>query len=185
MLQILNAPNSILSQKSVSVNKIDKNLIELINGMKQALEKARDPIGVGLAAPQVGKNIRIFIARPTLKSKIYVFINPHITENNKRKNIEQNTFGKKSRIKKLEGCLSLKDIWGEVKRNSFVTIEYTDEKGKKYTKSFTGFMATIIQHEMDHLEGIMFPKRVLEQNGTLYKSEKDEKGKDIFEEIKI
>src|SRR3989344_8382335 len=80
MLQILNAPNSILSQKSVSVNKIDKNLIELINGMKQALEKAKDPIGVGLAAPQVGKNLRIFIARPTEKSKIYVFINPKILE---------------------------------------------------------------------------------------------------------
>ncbi|OGH07170.1 MAG: peptide deformylase [Candidatus Levybacteria bacterium RBG_13_35_9] len=188
MLQILNAPNEVLSQKSVPVKKIDKNLIEFINGMKKALEKAQDPIGVGLASPQVGKNIRIFIAKPTLKSKIYVFINPKILESetneSQAKNLQKSVVRSK-KLRKLEGCLSLKDIWGEVKRDSFVTVEYVDEKGKKYTKSFTGFMSTIIQHEIDHLEGILFPRRVLEQNGTLYKSEKDEKGQDIFEEIKI
>lgn len=189
MLQILNAPNSILSQKSVSVNKIDKNLIELINGMKQALEKAKDPIGVGLAAPQVGKNLSIFIARPTEKSKIYVFINPHIKDKENLASqgdaLQGKNEKKQKRVRKLEGCLSLKDIWGEVKREAEVTVEFMDENGRKYTKSFTGFMATIIQHEIDHLEGILFPKRVLEQKGTLYKSEKDEKGEDIFEEIKI
>ena len=92
---------------------------------------------------------------------------------------------KQKRVRKLEGCLSLKDIWGDVVRSPEVTLEYFDEKGKKHTKTFNGFLATIIQHEMDHLEGILFPKRVLEQKGTLYKSEKDEKGQDIFEEIKI
>jgi len=189
MLQILNAPNPILSQKSASVKKIDKNLIVFINGMKEALEKAQDPIGVGLAAPQVGKNIRIFIARPTEKSKIYVFINPYIKD---KKNLASQgdalrgkSGSKQKRVRKLEGCLSLKDIWGDVVRSPEVTLEYFDEKGKKHTKTFNGFLATIIQHEMDHLEGILFPKRVLEQKGTLYKSEKDEKGQDIFEEIKI
>jgi len=189
MLQVLNAPNSILSQKSVPVKKIDKNLIEFVSGMKQALEKAKDPIGVGLAAPQVGENIRVFLAKPTLKSKIFVFINPHVVDKENLASqgdaLQDRNENKKKRIRKLEGCLSLKDIWGEVKRDSSITVEYTDEKGKKYTKTFNGFMATIIQHEIDHLEGILFPRRVLEQNGTLYKSEKDEKGGDIFEEIKI
>src|SRR3990172_9159870 len=124
MLQILNAPNPILSQKSVQVNKIDKNTVNLIEEMKIALDKAHDPIGVGLAAVQVGKNIRIFNAKPTEKSKIYVFINPIIKD---KKNLallgdalRGKSENKQKRIRKLEGCLSLKDIWGEIKRDSVV-----------------------------------------------------------------
>ena len=148
MLQILNVPNPILSQKSAAIKKIDKNLLGFINGMKQALEKARNPVGVGLAAPQVGENIRVFLAKPTLKSKIFVFINPRIVEESDENKIAKT---KVSGTKKLEGCLSLKDIWGEVKRKSSVTVQFTDENGKKFTKKFSGFMATIIHHEIYHL----------------------------------
>ena len=58
-----------------------------------------------------------------------------------------------------------------------------DETGKIYTKEFKDFLATIIQHEYDHLNGILFPKRVLEQKGKLYKSSKEKNGEDIFEEL--
>lgn len=180
MLQILNAPNEVLSKKSDPIKSVDSSILSFIEQMSQALESATDPIGVGLAAPQAGKSLQLFIVKPKVNSKILVFINPKILD---QKPSVKTKKGHKH--KKLEGCLSLKDIWGEVERSPQITLEYMDEKGRKHTKVFNGFMATIIQHEMDHLEGVLFPKRVLEQKGILYKSEKDEKGQDVFEEIKI
>lgn len=179
MLEIIKAPNVGLSQKSKNLAKLDKNILDFIEEMKLALESSTDPVGVGLAACQVGKNVKIFIAKPTSKPKFYIFINPKILKTDKKQKI------KKAKVKKLEGCLSLPDIWGEVARFDEIVLDFMDENGKKHKRKFTGFMATIIQHEVDHLEGILFTKRVLEQNGTLYKSEKDEKGEDVFEEIKI
>lgn len=180
MLQILNAPAEVLSKKAEKIRSVDDSIISLIEDMVKALESATDPIGVGLAAPQVGKSLQLFITKPKINSKVSVFINPQIID---QKPPLKNKKGQ--RHKKLEGCLSLKDIWGEVSRSSQVTVRYLDEKGKEYTKVFNGFMATIVQHEIDHLDGTLFPKRVLEQNGTLYKSERDEKGQDYFEEIKL
>ena len=81
--------------------------------------------------------------------------------------------------------MSLPTIWGPVLRSSSVTLSYLDEYGKSHKKKFSNFLSTIIQHEMDHLQGILFPKRVLEQKGILYKSHKNEKGEDVFEEITI
>lgn len=179
MLEILKAPNQILSAKAKTVTKIDKSILNLLDDMKKALESASDPVGVGLAAPQVGKSQKIFIAKPNFKSQVYTFINPKIIKILKKE--EKN----ETKTKKLEGCLSLVNIWGEVKRYDEIYLEYQDGDGKKHKKKYTGFMATIIQHEMDHLSGILFPKRVLEQKGTLYKSEKDENGEDVFEEIKV
>ena len=179
MLQIVKAPNPTLSQKAKNVAKIDKSILSFIDDMIIALKNSVDPVGVGLAASQVDKAIKIFIAKPTEKSKVYIFINPHILKTSEK--LE----AKKSKIKKLEGCLSLPNIWGEVIRFDSLLLKYQDETGENHKKKFSGFMATIIQHEMDHLNGILFTKRVLEQKGLLYKSEKDEKGEDIFEEIKI
>ncbi len=180
MLQILNAPTEVLSKKAVSIKSVDNSLLSLIDKMAKALEAATDPVGVGLAAPQVGKSIALFIIKPKVNSKIYVFINPKIID---QKPLLKTKKGMKH--KKLEGCLSLKDVWGEVERSEEITLQYLDRAGMKHKKTFTGFLATIIQHEMDHLEGVLFPRRVLEQKGKLYKSEKDEKGQDVFEEIKI
>jgi peptide deformylase len=180
MLEIVTAPNPVLSEKAKPVKKIDKSILNLISQMTESLDHARDPIGVGLAAPQVGKSLQIFITRPTLKSKVFVFINPKIISKS-----EEEVSGKSKETTKLEGCLSLVNIWGEVKRYKEIEAEYTDQTGKVHKKKFKGFMATIYQHEIDHLEGILFPKRVLEQKGTLYKSEKNKKGEDVFEEIKI
>ena len=77
------------------------------------------------------------------------------------------------------------NIWGEVQRFPEISVEYMDESGKVHKRKFTGFMAIIIQHEVDHLNGILFPKRVLEQHGTLYQSSKNSKGEDEFEELII
>jgi peptide deformylase len=191
MLKIVNAPNSVLSQKAKRIAKVDKAVSRLIAGMTEAMEAATDPIGVGLAAPQVGKSLRLFIAKPTQKSKILVFINPKIVKKENKLNkaahepSKRETVSDTEKHKKLEGCLSLLNIWGEVERFDSIWLSFLDETGKKHNRRFDGFMATIIQHEVDHLDGILFPKRVLEQKGTLYKSEKDEEGHDVFEELKI
>ena len=179
MLEILKAPSSVLSAKAKVVAKIDSSTSLLLKEMVKALEAASDPVGVGLAAPQIGKSLQIFIAKPNIKSEIFVFINPKILKSLRKEKKDE------SKSKKLEGCLSLPGIWGEVKRYGEIYLQYQDENGIPHKKKFTGFMATIIQHEIDHLDGILFPKRVLEQKGTLYKSEKDEKGEDIFEELKV
>ncbi|MEK7160312.1 MAG: peptide deformylase [Patescibacteria group bacterium] len=189
MLEIVSAPNPVLSQKAKPIAKIDKGILSLIEEMKKSLESAADPVGVGLAAPQVGRALKIFIAKPSLKAKPSVFINPRIISQKKKLSKAASNAGEPEsagrRTRKLEGCLSLPNIWGEVLRYNEANVEFEDETGKKHNKKFKGFLATIIQHEIDHLNGILFTKRVLEQNGTLYKSEKDEKGQDVFEEIKI
>ena len=174
-MQIVVAPNPILSEKAKAVLKADKSILHTIAKMKDVLSSAHDPIGVGLAAPQIGKSLQIFIAKPTPKGKVSVFINPKITKMDTpsqsftREHKIKNPKSKKEEVQKLEGCLSLKDIWGNVLRSPTVRLSYLDEKGKKHTRTFKGLLATIIQHEIDHLNGVLFTKRVLEQKGKLYK----------------
>lgn len=187
MLKIITAPHPILSQKAKSVTKIDAAILNLIEGMKQALLAAKDPEGVGLAAPQVDRSLQIFLVKPTAKSNFYIFINPEIVNKSPEENYVKRPKKDKSEksSKQLEGCLSLPTIWGPVLRSSSLTLSYLDENGISHKKKFSKFMATIIQHEIDHLNGILFPKKVLEQKGKLYKSHKDEKNEDVFEEIEI
>src|SRR3989344_1297234 len=103
MSTIINAPDPVLSQisKPYVFKKSDRFLPGLLKDMEKALLSATDPKGVGLAAPQVGKPIAIFMARPTEKSKIYVFINPRIIDS--ESNQKQKVRSKK--LRKLEGCL--------------------------------------------------------------------------------
>ncbi len=193
MIKIVTAPNPVLSEVSSSVEKVDGGVKDLLSQMKEAILFAKDPVGVGLAAPQIGKSVRIFIAKPTTKSEVQVFLNPKIISSSGEKEIPHISNSKKiearkpkkSQGKMLEGCLSLPNIWGEVIRNKNITVSFLDENGKTHIRNFKGFMAIVIQHEIDHLDGILFPKRVLEQKGTLYKSEKDKDGEDVFEELKI
>ena len=182
VLKIVIAPNPILAQKAKPVTRIDNAIVNLISEMKKTLEITKDPIGVGLAAPQVGKSLRIFIAKPTQKSPVWVFVNPKIQK--LKEDIKQNA-KQKTANGKLEGCLSLPNIWGNVSRASKITLYYTDQHGKRHKRKLQGFMANIIQHEVDHLDGILFTERVLRQKGKLYKSHKNEEGEDEFEELEI
>lgn len=186
MFTIVSAPNPVLSQKAKRVIKIDASILDLIEEMKKTLDATRDPQGVGLAAPQVGRSLQIFVIKPTTNSEHKVFINPllHAEIDDREKPSAKNK-RLKTKDKKLEGCLSIPHIWGFVKRNPKVTLGYMDEKGSHHKKTFTGFIATIIQHEYDHLQGTLFPKRVLEQKSKLYKSHKNEEGEDVFDELEI
>ncbi len=187
MLKIVQAPEEVLNQKAKKITKIDKSILDLIKEMTVTLETATDPEGIGLAAPQIGKSLQLFIIKESKKAPLHVFINPMLTTS---KNIGMtNEIEKKDKKKeadvKLEGCLSLQDIWGVVKRYKEVTVTYLDETGKEHTKTFDGFFATIIQHEYDHLQGILFPRRVIEQKSVLYKSSVNKKGEMEFEEIDL
>lgn len=184
-MQIVQAPNAVLAAQAKKIGKIDKEILNLIEEMKQTLLTASDPEGVGLAAPQIGKSIQLFLIKPDKDKPFRVFINPTVIPVEEEEEIKRKKATKKKQKMKLEGCLSLKDIWGTVARSPKVTVIYKDESGRQHKKIFRGFTATIIQHEQDHLHGILFPKRVLEQEGKLYKSHKDEKGQDVFDLLQL
>ncbi|EKD64680.1 MAG: Formylmethionine deformylase [uncultured bacterium] len=180
MKPIVHVPNAVLTTPSKTVTSFDKRLAQLISDMKKILLGASNPKGVGLAAPQIGENWRIFITKPWERSRIRVFINPEIIKSS----IER-TDGVPGRDNKFEGCLSILKIWGKVKRIATISLRYYDQKGQKHEEEFKGFLATIIQHETDHTNGILFTQRVLEQKGKLYQTDKDKEGKEILEEISI
>ncbi len=184
MLQIVKVPNAVLTTPAKSIDKIDKKILELIEEMKKTLLATKDPIGVGLAAPQVGSPIQIFIVKPWPRSPFTVFINPEIVW----ESTDKTEKGVPERKNKFEGCLSIPNIWGVVHRAKEIKLQYLTPETynlKPTTRAFAGFLATIIQHEVDHLNGILFTQRVLEQKEKLFKIVKDEKGKDVFEPLEI
>lgn len=181
-MKIVTTPNDVLTSVSQPVEKFDKKLKKIISDMEVTLAHTSDPVGVGLAAPQVGLPLRIFLARPTEKAPTMHFINPVIEHISDHKSKKKKTDEDK---KILEGCLSIPNIWGHVVRPQKLTLSYQDQTGKKFTQTYTGFMATIIQHEVDHLNGILFTKHVLAQNEKLYRSYKNTKGDEEFEEISL
>jgi peptide deformylase len=171
MLKIITVPNSILTTTVLPVTNFDTSLINLISEMEKTLKAQTDPMGVGLAAPQVNVNLQIFIMKP--KSSISVFINPKIL-NLKFKILNFNS-NSKLKIKKkktpLEGCLSIPRIWGPVKRSKKLLLEYQTPTNEKKQEWFSGFEAVIIQHEVDHLNGVLFTQRALEQKTPLYEEQ--------------
>ena len=182
-MKILTTPDPILTQLAKPVAKIDKKVLEFIEEMKKTLEATQNPKGVGLAAPQIGKPWRIFLARPILSSKtakIWVFINPEIIFRSK-----EMTDGVPRKGNKLEGCLSIPGIWGYIRRHQTIKLRYKTPNNETRTKKFSGFMSTIIQHEVDHLNGHLFPAHVLEQKGKFYQIKKDKEGKEVLEEVEI
>ena len=182
MLKIVTVPNIVLTSPTKPIVVVDEKIKKVISDMEKVLVAQNDPPGVGLAANQVGLDLSIFILKVSEKSKTKIFINPKIINVGsqfiapKIKGVINHAPTKKSRRKrvKLEGCLSIPRIWGPVKRKDRVFLKYQDISGKEYLKWFTGFEAIIIQHEMDHLNGVVFTQRSIEQKGQLYREENDE-----------
>ncbi len=193
MYKLVITPDPVLVNRAEEVKKFDKKLHDIISEMSDTLNATTDPVGVGLAAPQVGLPMRLFLTKPKEDSPITAFINPVIVSSSAESGILTHKNSPKiearkpakSKKKLLEGCLSIPNIWGNVTRKKTVTVEYQDETGQRHHKKFTGFMATIIQHETDHLEGTLFTKHVITQGEKLYRSYKNEKGEEEFEEVKI
>ena len=141
--------DSLLRRKAKPVGKDHEGLNEIIENMWETMYYSD---GVGLAAPQVGLSIRIFIVdassgadeEPELKDFKKVFINPEIIETSGEEWIMN------------EGCLSLPEIREDVKRPDNVRIKYLDENFVEHEEEFKGFAGRVIQHEYDHLDGILF-----------------------------
>ncbi len=175
--KVVTVKNPILRAKAKEITKFDKKLSELVRDMQDTLETQKDPEGVGLAAPQIGKSLRLFVV--DYKKLKRVIVNPTILETKK---IVRGKKQKAKRLKEdiLEGCLSLPHYYGPIKRNQMVKIKYKDEKGEELTESFEGFEAQIMQHEMDHLNGKLFIDHILEQKAPLYQF-----GDDGWEEVEL
>jgi peptide deformylase len=160
--EILDAQNPSLRRPSKAVSKIDKKVRQVIGDLIDTLSVQNDPEGVGLAAPQIGKNLKIFIMKPKKDAK--VVINPEIVRVSKIKKTHKPD--KKKSI--MEGCLSLPHYYSPIKRSPKVTLKYMDELGNEKTETFEGMDAQIIQHEVDHLNGVLFIDRLLEQKKPLF-----------------
>ena len=142
--KILTEPNKLLRQVSKSVDKVGDEERALMNDM---LETMYDAPGIGLAAIQIGVPKRIIvmdIGRDENKKEPRYFVNPVIKNKNEEK------------AKYEEGCLSVPDQFAEIERPNSCEVEYLDYNGKKQVLKADGLLATCIQHEMDHLEGILF-----------------------------
>lgn len=166
---------------SKPVQSVDKKITLLIKDLKDTLVVQKDPEGIGLAAPQIGKNLRLFIM--TEGKKLKTIINPEILSFSsikaEKKEVKSKT--KKSMEKKImEGCLSLPHYYGPLERTKLIKLKYLDEKGKERIETFEGLPAQIVQHEIDHLNGILFIDRLLEQKAQLFEFKGGE-----WEEVEI
>ena len=146
--KIIQSGEKKLREISKPVDKFDKKIIALIQNLKDTLAIQNDPEGVGLAAPQIGINLRAFVTN--FKNLKRVVVNPKILEINNSLPVTRN---KKAKSEILEGCLSLPHYYGPLKREDTVKLKYLDENQKEIIEEFNGFNAQIILHEIDHLNG--------------------------------
>ncbi len=137
----------ILRETARPIEKVTAEIQKLILEMRRTMKQSR-PHGIGLAAPQIGKSIRLFVAEinytQTKLGQFYVCINPEIIARSKETDETE------------EACLSLPGYTGISTRHKTVTLTYTNEYGKKVKTKAKGLLAWVFQHELDHLNGILF-----------------------------
>lgn len=142
VLEIKKFNEPVLRKSSKRVKKVDGEIRQLIIDMAQTTEKNQ---GIGLAAPQIGVLKKIIVVKGDFKGqRILALINPEIKKKSREKE------------KNIEGCLSFPDIFLEIKRAKEIEVEGLDIKGKKIRLRARGLLARVIQHEVDHLNGILF-----------------------------
>lgn len=146
MLKIVRVPHPVLRKKAAPVEKIDQKILELIAAMKETLTRNRRG-GVGLAAPQIGVSLRLILVKDA--SLIRALINPVIERSSGATEIG------------WEGCLSIPDAYGRVVRPRRVVVSALNPQGKKITLKGAGLLARILQHETDHLDGILFTDKLI------------------------
>ena len=152
--KIVTLPDPVLKRKAHAVSKFDKNLHSLLDDM---VETMREAPGVGLAAPQIGLSERIIVIEyyereedeqvEESPKKVWAVINPEIV-----KTSEETLMG-------VEGCLSIPGLVGEVERHAAVQVRGLNRHGKPMKVKAKGWLARIFQHEIDHLNGVLFTER--------------------------
>ena len=145
---IVTLPDPVLRRKARKVTKFDADLQKLIDDM---VETMREAPGVGLAAPQVGLSERLIVVEYNIDEededspkKLYTIVNPEIVQ------VSNET------VLGVEGCLSIPSLVGEVERHSQVVVKAQNRRGQPVKIKAEGWLARIFQHEIDHLEGVMF-----------------------------
>ena len=155
--EIVTLPEPVLRRKAKPITKFDKELQTLIDDM---IETMRDAPGVGLAAPQVGVSERLAVIEyaededdedetegaenPAKPKQLFVIINPEIVKASEEK------------VNGIEGCLSIPGLIGEVERHEAIQVKALNRYGKPVKLKVDGWMARIFQHEIDHLNGVLF-----------------------------
>lgn len=165
---IITLPNYALRERSKKVGYVDDSMMELVQDMADALldweSKREHEVGVALAAVQINVHKRVVIVRNDFDNKddktFLIFINPEITKYE----------GKI--IDDYEGCLSVRDIYGKVPRYEKVRVKALDQYGKEFRVTLEGFLARIIQHEIDHTNGIVFVDHIKDNKKAFYRLEK-------------
>ena len=164
ILDIALLPDPVLRRKAKKITTFDKDLQTLIENM---IETLRDAPGVGLAAPQVSQSIRLVVVEygeedeegnEVGPKKLYVVLNPEIVQA-----FEEKEMG-------IEGCLSIPGFVGEVERNKKIVVKGLNRYGKPVKITAEDWLARIFQHEIDHLDGIVFPDRAV----RVWKPKEDE-----------
>ena len=148
--EIITLPDPNLRKKAHKVSDFGKDFQQLVNDM---IETMREAPGVGLAAPQVAVSQRLIVVEfgdeedEEIPQKLYVLANPEITSTSD------------DMLTGIEGCLSVPELIGEVERHRAVTVKGLDRYGKSRQIKAEGWLARIFQHEIDHLDGILYPDR--------------------------
>jgi peptide deformylase len=149
MVEVLQKGNKILEEKAKEIASgeiASPKIKNIISQIKDILKNTNDAIA--LAAPQIGESLRIFIVSKRFFEKNIdsdlIFINPEIIKTSREKQWME------------EGCLSVRDVYGKVERCKKATIKAFDENGQKFTFGASGLLAQVFQHEVDHLNGILF-----------------------------
>lgn len=146
ILEIRKFNDKVLRKRARKVRKVDENIRQLVVNMAQTMAKGQ---GIGLAAPQVGVLRRVIVVHGDFKGqRILGLINPKITKMSKEKE------------KDMEGCLSFPGIFLEIKRAKEIKVKGLDINGKKIRLKAKGLLARVLQHETDHLDGIVFYNRL-------------------------
>lgn len=145
IINIVEYPDPILREECIEITNINQNIRKLVQDMSDTMY---DAPGVGLAAPQIGENIRLIVLDPNAgledePSQFISLINPEI-------------IGAEGKVESEEGCLSIPGIKETIKRHEKITVSALDLEGKKVTIQADGFLAIVLQHEIDHINGILF-----------------------------
>lgn len=158
-MEIYKYGEEVLKLKGANVKNIDQNILDLIERMKTTMYGT--PNAIGLAAPQIGESLMlsvIDISMGEAEDEFTILINPFIAEEEEKETDS-------------EGCLSFPNISLDISRSKKILLKGIDINGKDYEKEYSGFMARAIQHEIDHLNGILIADRVSPLKRQLMKKE--------------
>lgn len=155
-LEIRHFGDPVLRQRGKRIPAITKEIDTLIDDMIQTM---RESNGVGLAAPQIGKSLQLTVIEVD-ENQPYVFINPEIIRRTGKRRV-------------TEGCLSLPGWYGEVERSEEVVVRAKNRYGKEFKLKANELLAQAIEHEVDHLNGVLFTDRLTSPD-RLWKSEKED-----------